>query len=149
MVPLALVTAVGYCMMLGVDLSNTAVLYFATFVTATGIYCCVGLNVTWNSNSNAGYYKRATAIGLQQTVGNSAGIMAGQIYRITNGDGRFVIGHAVSLATIVCAAMGYAGIYFTLRWVNRKRENLSVEERMRLIDQGVKGDRHPDFRYTL
>ncbi|KAF7195009.1 putative transporter C11D3.18C [Pseudocercospora fuligena] len=149
MVPLALVTAVGYCMMLGVELSNTAVLYFATFVTATGIYCCVGLNVTWNSNSNAGYYKRATAIGLQQTVGNSAGIMAGQIYRITNGDGRFVIGHAVSLATICCAAMGYAGIYLTLRRLNRKRENLSEEERTSLIDQGVKGDRHPDFRYTL
>ena len=75
MVPMALTTAAGYALLLGVPMDSTAVLYFATFVTATGIYCVVGLNVTWISNSNAGYFKRATAIGLQQTIGNSAGIM--------------------------------------------------------------------------
>lgn len=149
MVPLASVTAIGYAMMLGVSMDNTAVLYFATFVTATGIYCCVGLNVTWNSNSNAGYYKRATAIGLQQTVGNSAGIMAGQIYRITNGEGRYVIGHAVSLAAIVCAALGYCGIYVILKWINQRREGMSADEQAKLVDAGAKGDRHPQFRYTL
>lgn len=75
MVPMALITATGYAMMLGVSMASTSVLYFATFVTATGIYCVVGLNVTWVSNSNAGYYKRAAAIGTQQTIGNSAGIL--------------------------------------------------------------------------
>ncbi|GIZ48008.1 hypothetical protein CKM354_001108300 [Cercospora kikuchii] len=149
MVPLALITAIGYAMMLSVDMERTAVLYFATFVTATGIYCCVGLNVTWNSNSNAGYYKRATAIGLQQTVGNSAGILAGQIYRITDSRGRYVIGHGVSLAAIVCAALGYCGIYLVLKWINQKRESMDVVEQQKLIDAGVKGDRHPHFRYTL
>ncbi|KAF2174077.1 hypothetical protein M409DRAFT_16350 [Zasmidium cellare ATCC 36951] len=148
MSPLAIVTAIGYCMMLGIDMDKTAVLYFATFVTATGIYCCVGLNVTWISNSNAGYYKRATAIGLQQTVGNSAGILAGQIYRITNSDGRYVIGHAVSLSTIVCASIGYATMFFLLRGINRKREAMPEDEKRRLIDAGARGDRHPDFRYT-
>jgi len=75
MVPMALISAAGYSMLLGVSMSSTSVLYFATFVTVTGIYCVVGLNVTWVSNSNAGYFKRAGAIGIQQTVGNSAGIM--------------------------------------------------------------------------
>ncbi|KAK7746105.1 hypothetical protein SLS62_009565 [Diatrype stigma] len=75
MVPMALITAVGYAILLGVPMTSTGPLYFGTFVTATGIYCVVGLNVTWLSNSNAGYFKRATAIGLQQTIGNSAGIM--------------------------------------------------------------------------
>lgn len=149
MTPLALVTAIGYSMMLGVDINNTAILYFATFVTATGIYCVVGLNVTWNSNSNAGYYKRATAIGIQQTVGNSAGIMAGQIYRITNEDGRYVIGHSVSLAAILLAAAGYATMYVFLRSMNRKRDNLTEDEKTQVLDAGVKGDGHPDFRYTL
>jgi hypothetical protein len=149
MAPLALITAVGYSMMLGVDMSNTAILYFATYVTATGIYCCVGLNVTWISNSNAGYYKRATAIGLQQTIGNSAGIMAGQIYRIRDGDGRHVIGHAVSVAAIVLASMGYATMFGLLRSINKKRERLSEAEKVALVNDGVKGDRHPDFRYTL
>jgi MFS family permease len=149
MTPLALVTAVGYAMMLGVSMTSTAVLYFATFVTATGIYCVVGLNVTWVINSNAGYFKRATAIGLQQTIGNSAGIMAGQIYRISDTDGRYVIGHAVSISTITIAACGYALMYVLLRHLNRKRDAMSIEERVREIDAGKMGDRHPDFRYTL
>ena len=149
MAPLALVTMIGYAMMLGVSMDSTGVLYFATFVTATGIYCCVGLNVTWIINSNAGYFKRATAIGLQQTIGNSAGIMAGQIYRITNSDGRYVIGHAVSITAITIAACGYTLMYFLLRRINRKREVMSIEERIREIDSGKLGDRHPDFKYTL
>ncbi|OAK97656.1 major facilitator superfamily transporter [Phaeosphaeriaceae sp. SRC1lsM3a] len=149
MTPMALITAVGYAMMLGVPMDKTSVLYFATFVTATGIYCCVGLNVTWIINSNAGYFKRATAIGLQQTIGNSAGIMAGQIYRITNSDGRYVIGHAVSISTITTAACGYTLMYFLLNRINKKREVMSIEERIREIDSGKLGDRHPDFRYTI
>jgi len=149
MVPLALVTLVGYAMLLGVSMSSTGVLYFATFVTATGIYCCVGLNVTWVINSNAGYFKRATAIGLQQALGNSAGVMAGQIYRITDGDGRYVIGHAVSITAIAIAACGYALMYVWLQRINRKRDGMSIEARARQIDSGKLGDRHPDFRYTL
>jgi MFS family permease len=149
MVPMALITAVGYSLMLGLPMTSTSVLYFATFVTATGIYCVVGLNVTWVINSNAGYFKRATAIGLQQTIGNSAGIMAGQIYRIKASDGRYVIGHAVSLTAISIAAIGYATMYTLLRRLNRKREAMSIEERIREIDAGKMGDRHPDFRYTL
>ncbi|KAF2850334.1 major facilitator superfamily transporter [Plenodomus tracheiphilus IPT5] len=149
MVPLALVTSIGYAMMLGVSMTSTGILYFATFVTATGIYCCVGLNVTWIINSNAGYFKRATAIGLQQTIGNSAGIMAGQIYRIKARDGRYVIGHSVSITAISLAACGYALMYVLLRRLNRKREVMSIDERIREIESGKLGDRHPDFRYTL
>ncbi|KAF2813634.1 major facilitator superfamily transporter [Mytilinidion resinicola] len=149
MVPMALVTSIGYAMQLGVSMDKTAVLYFATFVTATGIYCVVGLNVTWIINSNAGYFKRATAIGLQQTIGNSAGIMAGQIYRLKNADGRYVIGHAISLSTMTTAAVGYFTMFLLLRGLNRKRENMSIEERIKEIDAGKMGDRHPDFRYTL
>jgi MFS family permease len=149
LVPAALITAVGYVLMLGVSMTSTGVLYFATFVTATGIYCVVGLNVTWNSNSNAGYFKRATAIGLQQTIGNSAGILAGQIYRITASDGRYTIGHAISLAAIVLAATGYFTMFVYLKRQNSRRENMSVDERIREIGAGKKGDHHPDFRYIL
>lgn len=136
-------------MMLGVDPDKNSSTLLPTFVTATGIYCCLGLNVTWNSNSNAGYYKRATAIGLQQTVGNSAGMMAGQIYRITNSGGRYVMGLAVSLAAIACASVGYAAIFVCLKGLNKRREQPTEDEKMRMIDTGVKGDRQPDFGYTL
>lgn len=149
MVPMALFTAVGYAIMLGVSMDSTAALYFATFVAATGIYCCVGLNVTWISNSNAGYYKRATAIGLQQTIGNSSGILAGQIYRIQAADGRYTVGHAVSLGAIVLASVGYSVMYTALRRLNARRDKMTADERIRELDAGKKGDGHPDFRYVL
>jgi hypothetical protein len=94
MVPLCLVTAVGYAMMLGIDVHARGPLYFATFVCVTGyvhcipmfdfcmisnlddrIYCVVGLGVSWNANSHAGYYKRSMAVGLQQSIGNCAGLI--------------------------------------------------------------------------
>lgn len=75
MIPMALITATGYALLLGVSMDSAGALYFATFVTATGIYSIVGLNEAWVSNSNAGYHKRAAAIGMQQTIGNSSGIM--------------------------------------------------------------------------
>lgn len=149
MVPLVLVTAIGYALQLGLPMASTTALHVSTFVTATGIYCVVGLNVTWIIDNNARYFKRATAIGLQQTVGNSAGIMADQIYRITDRDGRYVIGHAVSLTTISLAACGYAAMYSLMRRLNQKREAMSTDERIREIDSGKMGDHHPDFRYTL
>ena len=81
MVPLALITAVGYAMQLSVAVSSTSILYISTFITATDVYCVVSLNVTWIINNSVGYFKHATDIGLQQTIGNSAGIMVGQFYR--------------------------------------------------------------------
>jgi hypothetical protein len=99
MVPLCLVTAVGYALMLGVDVHARGPLYFATYVCVTGyghsialrlhggitadlsfrIYAVVGLGVSWNANSHSGYYKRAMAVGLQQSIGNCAGLIVRQL----------------------------------------------------------------------
>jgi hypothetical protein len=35
----------------------------------------LGLNYVWMLNSQAGYFKRATAIGINMTVGNCAGLV--------------------------------------------------------------------------
>lgn len=47
------------------------------------------------------------------------------------------------------AAIGYFVMWFTLRTINNKRERMSSEEKQAEIHSGKKGDRHPDFRYTL
>jgi hypothetical protein len=75
--------------------------------------------------------------------------MAGLIYRITNTEGRYAIGHAIPISTFTTAGCGYTLMYVLLRRLNRKREAMSIEERIREIDAGKMGDRHPDFRYTL
>lgn len=43
------------------------------------IYAVVGLGVSWNANSHSGYYKRAMGVGLQQTIGNCAGLIVSGI----------------------------------------------------------------------
>jgi hypothetical protein len=109
----------------------------------------LGLNYVWMLNSHAGYYKRATAIGINMTIGNCAGLVIGQIFKNTTPDGRYLEGTATSLgAASVCAVL-ITCLYFYKRRQNRMREALTPEERQRWIEQGKTGDAHPDFRYIL
>ncbi|EJT69943.1 hypothetical protein GGTG_12826 [Gaeumannomyces tritici R3-111a-1] len=175
MTPFALVTAAGYAMLVGVPTAATSVLYFATFVATTGIYCVVGLNVTWVSNSQCGllqargrHWHPADGRQLGRHHGKPPFALlghvqqhpmlirrwlftpqAGQIYRLTTSDDRYFVGHAVSLVAICVASFGYFIMWAVLRRINDRREAMSVEERVRALDAGKKGDRHPDFRYIL
>ncbi|KAK1462901.1 major facilitator superfamily transporter [Colletotrichum cuscutae] len=74
-----LIGAVGYAILIGV--SNSAVKYFACFVCTIAVYNGTGLNLAWLNVNTAPQYRRATAIEIQQTVGNTAGAVADQIYR--------------------------------------------------------------------
>lgn len=73
MIPLAILTAIGYSIELPTT-TATGVKLFGTFMIGLGIWSNVGLNVCILTNSNAGHFKRATAIGLQQTLANCAGL---------------------------------------------------------------------------
>ncbi|KAL3956518.1 hypothetical protein ACCO45_009364 [Purpureocillium lilacinum] len=77
MMPVCLVTATGYALNIGLPVSQRGALYFSTFLIAPGIYIIVGLNCAWLLNSHAPYYKHAMAIGMNQTLGNSSGIVVG------------------------------------------------------------------------
>ena len=77
MTPAAPVTAVGYAINLGRN--SRGPLYFATFLIGPGIYIIAGINSTWVLNCYAGYYKRATAIGMNQSLGNCAGLVVSKI----------------------------------------------------------------------
>jgi hypothetical protein len=97
--PACLVTAVGYAIYLGAH--QRGVLYLATFLIAPGVYIIVvslpisnirsfspasnisqGLNVSWLLNSHAPYYKRAMAIGMNQSIGNSAGVVVSHFFHL-------------------------------------------------------------------
>jgi MFS family permease len=77
MLPAVIITAIGYAVNIGVPAAARGPLYFSLFLIAPGIYVIVGINCTWLLNSHAGYYKRATAVGMNQAVGNSAGVVVG------------------------------------------------------------------------
>ena len=148
MIPACLVSAIGYALNVGLPMRQTGALYFSLFVIAPGIYIVVGLNCAWLLNSHAGYHKRAMAIGMNQSIGNSAGVVVGQIFKTTV-DGKYLLGLSFSLGAMVLASFGHATLYWHLRRQNKKRDGMSEEQRAYEIQHGKGGDFHPEYRYAL
>ena len=113
---------VGYVMLLTV--SHNGVKYFATFLTAVAVYNGPGLNITWLSVNMAPQYRRATAIGFQQTIANTAGIVAGQIYRKSP----YKLGHGFSLGALCVAQVLIVGKMGYIRRLNVKKEKIAKGE---------------------
>lgn len=59
------------------------------------------------------------------------------------------MGLSGSLVAALLAIVGHISLYVYLRRENKRRENLSFEEREREIQAGKTGDFHPDYRYAL
>ncbi|OOF96823.1 hypothetical protein ASPCADRAFT_145626 [Aspergillus carbonarius ITEM 5010] len=130
---------IGYILLLSV--SSNAVKYFATYLCGVAVYTGVGLNVAWLNVNVAPQYRRALAIGLQQTIGNCAGIVAGQVYRTSP----YVLGNAFSLGSLVVAQVVVALHAGYLRRENAKKEAiLAGKEDTRRVRTG---DAELEFRY--
>ena len=132
---------VGYILLLAC--SNNAVKYFACSLIAFPLYICPGLNLAWTSNNTFPHFRRATAVGSNQTLGNISGAIAGQIYRKLP----YRLGHAFSLGCLVvstgCVALNTAWLW-RLNTVKARIEcGDKVNERPRTGDQAV------DFKYSL
>lgn len=130
----------GYILLLSVD--KNAVKYFATFVCTIAVYNGTGLNLAWLNVNMAPQYRRATAIGIQQTIGNSAGIVAGQVYRKSP----YMLGHGFSLGCIVVA-----NILVTIHLVYLLRKNKEKQAILAGDKEDTRrkttGDRDVDFKY--
>lgn len=106
---------VGYVILL--SCKNAKVNYFATYLIAIPLYASVGLNITWLNNNMAPHYRRATALGCNQTLGNMAGVVAGQVYRSPP----YYLGNGFSLGCVVVAiSMTCAKVTF-LKHQNKKK----------------------------
>lgn len=71
----ALISVVGYALLISNVSSNAH--YAGCFLVAIGLYVAVGIPLAWLPSNNPRYGKRTTATGLQLTIGNTSGIMAG------------------------------------------------------------------------
>ncbi|KAJ5146577.1 uncharacterized protein N7515_001141 [Penicillium bovifimosum] len=131
---------VGYILLLTVK--NTAVEYFATFLIGVTTYTSVSLNVAWLNINIAPQYRRALEIGLQQTIGNCAGIVAGQVYRTKP----YVLGNAFSLGSMIVAQLVVTGYAYYLRQENKTKEEIlsGEKEETRRVQTG---DGALDFKY--
>jgi hypothetical protein len=121
--------------------SNDSVKYFATYLCAIATYTGVGLNVAWINVNVAPQYRRALEIGMQQTVGNCAGIVAGQIYRKSP----YVLGNAFSLGSLVVAQGIIAAHAIYLKKENAEKEKIIAgKEDTRRVRTG---DADVEFKY--
>lgn len=68
------ISIIGYAIL--ISDSKRGVHYFGCFLVAMGLYVIVGLPLAWLPSNLPRYGKRATASGLQLTVGNASGVMA-------------------------------------------------------------------------
>ncbi|KAF2641277.1 MFS general substrate transporter [Massarina eburnea CBS 473.64] len=144
-----LVSIVGYAMLMS-D-TNSAVHYAGCFLVAMGLYVNVGLPLAWLPTNSPRYGKRTTAIGLQLTIGNCAGIMSSFLYPSKEGP-RYIRGHAVTMAMVAFASLVYAFMWWYFAMVNKKRargdEDHTIEG-MTSEDIAELGDDSPRFVYTI
>lgn len=133
---------VGYAVILS-PVPN-GVRFFATFLCAVAVYTGPGMNLTWLNVNVAPHYRRAAAIGFQQTLGNIAGIVAGQIYRSSP----YTLGNAFSLGAVGVSQLFIAtkALYIARRTREKERIARGEVEDTRKVKTG---DRELDFKYHL
>lgn len=90
----------------------------------------------------APHYRRATAIGLQQTIGNLAGVVAPQVYRAAP----YRLGHWCSLGSGIICMILISGQIAYLRLLNKKKDQISRGERADDRKETT-GEGQLDFRY--
>lgn len=124
--------------------TSNGIKFLGTFLCAVAVYNGPGLNLTWLNVNVAPHYRRATAIGMQLSIGNSAGIVAGQIYRTEP----YLLGNTFSVG-----ALGLSQLVIILKWFYLRQQNA---EKAKILAGSIEdnrkvktGDREPDFTYHL
>ncbi|PNP58815.1 hypothetical protein THARTR1_01063 [Trichoderma harzianum] len=124
--------------------TSNPVKFFGTFLCAVAVYNGPGLNLTWLNVNVAPHYRRATSIGVQQGLANTAGIVAGQIYRTAP----FVLGNGFSVGALGVSQLLIVVKWFYIRHRNSQKEKIANGE-MEDTRKVQTGDRAVDFKYHL
>ncbi|KAI0509000.1 retrograde regulation protein 2 [Xylaria bambusicola] len=120
--------------------------YFATYLIAIPCFLCTGGNITWLSVNCAPDGKRAASLGIQLTLTNIGGVIAGQIYQSGAGPS-FTLGHAWSLGSLSIAFIGW-----WIMWTIYTRRQASKDK---ILNEGAVyadasfTDRSPNFKYQI
>lgn len=133
---------VGYILLLSVH--NDAVKYFACYLITFSLYTGTGLNISWLTNNMAPHYKRATALGLNQTLGNLSGAVAGQIYTKSP----YILGNSFSLGCIVISNILTLLQVIILKRTNIKKKKI-LEGELPDTAKSRRGDWALDYEYCL
>ena len=137
---------IGYIILLTNEhpTKRPGVSYVGVFFCAAGIYPAVALGLSWPAMNVSGQTKRASANGLQITIGNLGAVIGTQLYRSNSGP-RYIVGHSVALAYLAANIVVVTILAFILRRENKRRDALPPSE----SDLGEwHGDDDPRWRFT-
>lgn len=119
--------------------------FVGMFFAASGIYPAVALALSWPAVNVSGQTKRATAGGMQISIGNLGAVIGTQIYR-TNMAPRYYEGHAVALAYLVGSIIIAGVTWWYLAVENRRRA--AAEASVGVKEGAWEGDDDTRFRFT-
>ncbi|KAG7407268.1 putative transporter [Fusarium oxysporum f. sp. rapae] len=132
------------------------VTYAGCFIACCGFFPAFPGVISWLANNLAGPYKRAIAMSLQISLGNTGGLIGSNIYRAQEKP-RYTTGYGISIGFISIAIIATGVMISVLSLTNKKRERY-IEQNGGpdgVVDQHgdvaltEMGDKSPLFRYTL
>ncbi|CAF2465431.1 unnamed protein product [Rotaria sp. Silwood2] len=115
------VSIVGYSILVAVE--HLTIKYLAVIISAGGLSPCIATCIAFLSGNISPNTKRATALAFMISVGNTGGVISGQIYRARD-EPRFILGHAVNLGFCVLGLINAVILLIGLRAENRRRDRL-------------------------
>ncbi|CAK7243534.1 MAG: hypothetical protein STHCBS139747_005059 [Sporothrix thermara] len=142
MICFSLCTVVGYSILLGT--TNHHAGYAACYLIVLGGNVIPCLNIIWINGNSAPHYKRATALAMNQIIGNIGGIVSGQIY-LTRESPRYKTGQATALS---CCLAAWVCVWLQLWLLSKKNKDKARRIAAGEADTGV-GDESIHFKYQL
>jgi uncharacterized membrane protein len=109
------------------------------------------MTIVWLNGNFAGHFKRSTAVGFVFSVGNTSGVVVGQVFKAQQAP-RYLGGMKVTLGLTALALLLTLAQTYGLHHVNQKRAK-RLAERGHVAGAGEKktevSDYDDDFKYTL
>lgn len=138
---------IGYIVFISCEKQH--VRYGATFLITSSAFCFGSLTNAQVSANVVSDTARAAAIGTNVMIGNLGGLVSTWSYLPFDAP-NYHIGNGLNLATCGAIVITATGLLFWMRWDNRRRDKLDVEEILKGLNQKQIEDldwRHPGFRW--
>ncbi|KXX76424.1 High-affinity nicotinic acid transporter [Madurella mycetomatis] len=136
--------------------SLAKVTYAGCFLACCGFFPAFPGVISWLANNLAGPYKRAIAMSLQISLGNTGGLIGSNIY-LAREKPHYRLGYGLSILFIGLGIIAATAMFFILRAINKKRERYVAEnggpdgvvDKHGDVALAEMGDKSPLFKYTL
>ncbi|KAI9276867.1 major facilitator superfamily domain-containing protein [Phascolomyces articulosus] len=140
------VGCIGYILLIACKDRGPVALYIAACITVTGVFTHAPAMLSWFTNNIGGHTKRAVGCAIIISFGNAGGAVGGQVYR-ANDSPQYIRAHSACAALMFLQVLVVLAFKFTLKHINKKRDNMTPEERRAAAEGEELCDAHPDFRY--